>query len=163
MAALTLFEAGWQRPTRLVQATLFPCAVETTLAETSITVAEADDWSRRGWLSFSVSSCTQIDEPEWAELVFVRNLARSGLGSWVIDRLLADLGRPYRLHPHRVAYSFAFGWVELPRSREPDPAKLTSELVSEWVDIAETNDDRDSLLAVAAAIEGALERMEASE
>jgi hypothetical protein len=66
--------------------------------------------------------------------VFVRNLARSGLPDAQIDGLLREFEPPYRYDPSRTAYSFAFGWVQIPAL--PDDREVDAffrEHMSTWV------------------------------
>ena len=48
------------------------------------------------------------------EFVFIRNLAHSFLSDAQVDALLKKLEKPYQYDPTRIAYSFAYGWVQPP-------------------------------------------------
>ena len=159
----TVEQCGWSTPTRTHLPTFFPEASEKVLRDEGITSVEADCWYDRGWLSFSSDSIEKIDEPEWAELVFIRDLVRSGLGRYSIDGFLADLTPPYRFHPLRVAYNFALGWVERPAVPEPDPEEFTADQIEQWADAAAANGDRDALWEAVDAILSAIRSMEFSE
>lgn len=107
-------EQGWQRPERETQLDLFEEPRDRLLALAGISLDDAERWRARGWVSFDVRDVARLDHGRVFELCFVRDLARSGLSNVQIDVLLEELEPPYRYDPSRTAYSFRWGWVQLP-------------------------------------------------
>jgi len=107
-----LRDFGWHRPKRITQRTLFPQSRLDVLAQAKVGETDLVAWVEKGWLSSTYSDMEKLDDPEIAEIVFVRNLARSGLYADDIDRLLRSLPKPYQYRSPLVAYCFALGWVE---------------------------------------------------
>ena len=142
----SLESIGWIRPTRIKEPTLFPQPTANVLSEAGVTARDMDVWHARGWLSFKSDSKTELDAPDRAELTFIRDLANSGLGAIVIDKLLSGLKRPYRYNADRIAFSFKFGWVELDeRWYEPDwneIVELIQENFDSWCDTLSEEDLR---------------------
>ena len=104
----------WHRPTQILQRTLFPYPAEEALARASVSRDDIERWRELDWISFAVDALTTLDDPELSELLFIRNIARSGLSDEQIDTFLEELPKPYRYDPQRTAYNFAWGWVEAP-------------------------------------------------
>jgi hypothetical protein len=91
-------------------------------------------WRAKGWISFDATGLETLDEALLHEIIFVRNMARSGLPDVQINGLLQELEPPYRYDPTRIAYSFAFGWVQIPAL--PDDGEVDvffREHMSTWV------------------------------
>lgn len=105
---------GWEPPARVRQLDLFPRPRDQTLAYARISIDEIERWRARGWISFDVREEYELQPGRIAEICFIRNLAHSGLSEPQIDELLSELRPPYMYEPHRVAYSFAHGWVQVP-------------------------------------------------
>jgi hypothetical protein len=108
---------GWQHVTgeaRESQLDLFRRRRDELLAVARVSLDELSRWRAKGWISFDCSSLDELPEPLFNEVIFIRNLARSGLSDEQINQLLTELEAPYRYHPTRTAYSFAFGWVQPP-------------------------------------------------
>lgn len=107
--------AGWEKPARLSQLDLFANPRDRMLVHIGVSIDEVERWRALGWISFDVREVATLDTGRVAEICFVRNLARAGLGDLQIARLLDELESPYLYDPVRTAYSFAFGWVQLPQ------------------------------------------------
>lgn len=104
----------WEYPLRISQTDLFPTPRDQMLALIGVSIDEVERWRSFGWISFDVRDVPNLDGGRTAEICFIRNLARSGLGDLQINRLLAELEPPYTYSPLETAYSFAYGWVRLP-------------------------------------------------
>jgi hypothetical protein len=104
------------------------------LARARVSLDELERWRAKGWISFDAAELETLDEPLLHEIMFVRNLARSGLPDAQIDGLLRELEPPYRYDPTRTAYSFAFGWVQIPALPEDSEVDVFfREHMSTWV------------------------------
>ena len=122
---------GWRRPYQSPdQRTLFPEPREEVLGRLGITLAQATRWFACGWLSFDISSQAKIDLPELHELIFINMLVRSPLTRTLVEALLKQLPAPYRYDYRRVAYHFAFGWVE---PREPEEVPFETQF-EDWIE-----------------------------
>lgn len=126
----------FDRPTPILseQPSLFPEPSEATLAGLRVSLDDIDHWHDLGWLSFDRSALPG----EWSEtcrmareIVFIRDLARSGWSHAQIGRLLAGLPRPYAFDSGRVALSLRYGWVEAVPF--PDPMDVIEEGLDEWL------------------------------
>jgi hypothetical protein len=127
-------EQGWQHPERETQLDLFKEPRDRLLALAGISLDDAEGWRARGWVSFDVRDVAQLDNGRIYELCFVRDLARSGLSKVQIDVLLEELDAPYLYDPARTAYSFNWGWVQLPP--QPTPSQMDEYVrrhLSEWI------------------------------
>lgn len=128
---------GWQRVThekRESQLDFFPKHRDELLAMAKVSLNDAERWHKRGWISFDASALDTLVEPLFSELCFIRNLARSGLSDRQIEQLLSELESPYRYRPTRTAYSFAFGWVQIPpMPQEEDVDAFVQESMPEWI------------------------------
>ncbi len=107
-------DVGWERPLQISQLDLFTKPRDRMLALTGVSIEEVERWRGRGWISFDLRELPVLDSGELAEVCFIRNLARSGLSDVQVDVRPGELNPPYRYDPVRTAYSFAFGWVQLP-------------------------------------------------
>lgn len=148
---------GFHRPRQDLQGTLFREPRETVLANARVSSDELTRWHSSNWLSFN----TAIEEFDWreeSELLFVRDLARSGLPDAYITRLLEELPVPRRYAHERLAYSFTHGWVEA--DRPPDPDEVTDENFEDWLSALADNGRCDRLLEVYQLVREALERCE---
>lgn len=125
---------GWQRPVQLSQLELFQRDRDEVLAFLRVSRDDLDRWRAKGWLSADATESTVVQDPQLSEIVFVRNVARSGLSDSQVDALLRDLDAPYRYDPLRTAYSFAYGWVQIPAM--PDEREMDTffdEHFSTWI------------------------------
>jgi hypothetical protein len=108
---------GWQPVTgkvRQFELDLFSVKRDAYLAAARVSLDDLARWRANGWISFDATDLDELSEPLCNELVFIRNLARSGLSDHQIGALLAKLEAPYQYDPGRTAYSFAYGWVQPP-------------------------------------------------
>lgn len=123
---------GWYKPRRTFQRTLFPEDRDTFLASVQLSLDELERWRERGWLSFDASKMAQLNTPETTEILFLRNVARSGLSDAIINRMLARLSKPYSYDPLETAYSFVYGWVALPPFNEEDVDSFMADYFEQW-------------------------------
>lgn len=123
---------GWFRPRQTTQRTLFPEARDGFLARIRLSLDELERWQERGWLSFDARSMTELDEPETTEILFVRNLAHSGLPDAIINTMLETLPKPYSYDPLATAFNFIHGWVALPPFDEEDVDRFMDDYLEEW-------------------------------
>lgn len=142
-------DSGWVRPSRIEQHTLFGTDTERSLAAAGVSADDANHWFELGWLSFMPAFIDAIDEPVWHELLFIRDVAASGMSEDAVTALLKQLPRPCVYDPYRVAFSFRFGWVQLPTRPQttPDPSRWTPEVVREWIALSVKRGDAASLRA----------------
>ncbi len=84
------------------------------LAIAGVSLDDLDRWRAKGWVSFDARGVERLTEPMINEFVFIRNLAHSFLSDAQVDALLKKLEKPYQYDPTRIAYSFAYGWVQPP-------------------------------------------------
>ncbi len=108
----------WDMPRPELQDMLFDIERSSALAYAEITEDEAARWHANGWLSEDVMSRARLNHPQLCELVFVRDLVRSGLDQARIERMLTHLRKPYAYDPGRIAFSFRYGWVQAPEDSE---------------------------------------------
>jgi len=104
----------WERPERRAQLDMFAEPRDRILALAGVSIEEMERWRAFGWISFDVRDVPSLDEGRWSEMCFVRNIARSGLSDIQISCFLEELDPPYSYDALRTAYSFAYGWVQLP-------------------------------------------------
>jgi len=127
---------GWMRVTgdsREAQLDLFPFERDRYLALAGVSLDELRRWHDLEWLSFDPTGMDTLPHPQWHEIIFIRNLARSGLTHAWIQRLLEDLEPPYRYDPLRTAFSFAFGWVQIPAITEDGIDAFVAEHLPQWL------------------------------
>ena len=126
--------APWRRPVQDVQLSLFPYPLDKWLAMLGVSRDDVRRWKGLGWISFDVDALSEFHDPNANELIFVRNLARSGLSDEQIDQLLSELPSPYSYNPLTTAYHFAHGWVQSPEPlEEADVLKVVEENMDAWI------------------------------
>ena len=143
-----------RRPTQVGnQLSLFPRGRAETLAVLKVSLDDAAHWQQAGWLSYDAAALETLEDNQIAELVFIRDIARSGLPHSFITELLGELERPYAYPPETTAYSFSSGWVEV---AFPDMNEMVDQHLENWVQekLAEGNEER--LSAVSESIMFAL-------
>ncbi|MCX6379404.1 MAG: hypothetical protein NT023_07975 [Armatimonadetes bacterium] len=124
----------WGYPVQSSQRTLFEEDRDDVLLKLQVSLDTLEGWRGKGWISFDATQMKSLDEPEIWEIAFVRNIACSGLSDATIDILLSGLAKPYRYHPGRVAYNFAYGWVQSIYERhEVDVYEFFDEHFEDWV------------------------------
>lgn len=111
------------------QFSLFPEERDDALAQARVSVEDMAQWQALGWISYDVSTRQTLEYHELAEMLFIRNLARSGLSNAFISELLGELTTPYSYPPMTTAYSFALGWVE---AVIPDMDSLVKNHLESW-------------------------------
>jgi hypothetical protein len=150
---------GWESPRQLLQRELFPRPRDELLASAHVSIEEMEDWRAFGWISFDVRDLTSFDDAQLSEMIFVRNIARAGLGRSQVTSLLGELEKPYSYDPKRVAYSFADGWVQLPRLPiKSERDEYMKDNLDEWIGRLAQSHDKTTLQHVySAAFDAALE------
>jgi hypothetical protein len=134
---------SWQKPTQTLQLDLFQMKRLKALSLLKVGEADLQRWVDQGWLSSTYAGQEELSQPAYHEIIFVRNIAQSGLYADDIERILMGLPKPYCYDPCRIAYSFKDGWIELPAP--PDDIELDAffhEHLMSWVERkkAERND-----------------------
>lgn len=143
-----------RRPTQIgSQLSLFPRRLDETLAMLRVSLNDAAHWQQVGWLSYDAAALETIEDDQIAELVFIRDIARSGLPHSFITELLGELERPYAYSPETTAYSFSSGWVEVVF---PDMDKMMDQHLENWVQEKLAEGDEERLSAVSESIMFAL-------
>ena len=153
----------WWRPIQKTETTMFKSPVDTVLAECHVSRDDLRRWRESKWISFDVDSEIELDEPEYCEICFVRNLARSGLADAQIAELLDKLPKPYRYDPCRVAYHFGFGWVQPIKIVEKDPFDVVADTLVDWFDHLAADCEIDSLKAIRDQIDERIDAIETEE
>jgi len=108
---------GWELvdgKVRQLEFNLYSQERDRYLAIAGISLDDLDRWRAKGWVSFDARGVERLTEPMINEVVFIRNLAHSFLPDTQVDALLKKLEKPYQYDPTRIAYSFAYGWVQPP-------------------------------------------------
>lgn len=143
-----------RRPTQVgSQLSLFPRRSDETLAILRVSLDDAAHWQQAGWLSYDAAALETIEDNQIAELVFVRDIARSGLPHSFITELLGELERPYSYPPETTAYSFSSGWVEVVF---PDMEEMVDQHLESWVQEKLAEGDEERLSAASDSIMFAL-------
>ncbi len=139
-----------RRPTQVgSQLSLFPRRLDETLAMLRVSLDDAAHWQQAGWLSYNAAVLETMEDNQIAELVFVRDIARSGLPQSFITQLLGELERPYAYPPETTAYSFSSGWVEV---IFPDMDEMMDQHLENWVQEKLTEGDEERLSAASDSI-----------
>jgi hypothetical protein len=135
---------GWRSPTLERQVTFMPIDADAALAEAGVSRDDVNRWHDLEWASDDLTSKSAFDRPELAELAFIRDIARSGLSDAQITQHLSSLKKPYCYDSGLVAYSFLYGWVQLPIFYEVKEVKsFIDAFVEEWIkDIAQSDPSR---------------------
>src|SRR5256885_1763944 len=97
----------WLPPFQITQRSMFPRSLEEWLARAKLSKDEIRAWRQLGWISFDVDCLVHLDDPEFYEVIFVRNIARSGIPFALISEMLSKLPKPYSYDPILTAFSFA--------------------------------------------------------
>lgn len=140
---------GWQPVTaacRTLQREFWSRARNELLAVARVSLDELGRWREKAWISFDAGQYEVLDTGQFQEIVFISNLARSGLSDEQIDQLLGELERPYRYDPVRTAYSFGLGWVQMPPMPEEDEVDtFFREYMPKWIRDKALDDEIDLL------------------
>lgn len=140
-----------------IESTLFPeHNPDEILAALRISPDEAREWYERKWLCFNPMKAEALEQDHIGALIYIRNIARSGAPEAIVSTWLKELPRDYAPDALRLAYSFAFGWVE---SAPPqDPHEVVDESITYWLEGLAENGDFDRLEEVKKEIESMLKR-----
>ena len=150
------------RPTQrtCVQSTLFPEEVGDVLVRLKVSRDELDRWFAYGWVSFGPDVEHKLEPDEVDEIVFVRDLVRSGLPDAYQKALLCSLPKPLSAHPDKIAYSFTLGWVLPAFTRKPDLSEYMARNIDAWIEKLAEERDRDCLVDLKERIDKALDSIE---
>ena len=139
-----------RRPTQVsTQLSLFPRGRDETLAKVRVSLDDMTRWQQIGWLSYETAALETLEDDQIAEMVFIRDIARSGLPDSLITEMLGDLERPYAYPPTTTAYSFAHGWVEV---AFPDMDEMMDQHLEDWVQEKVLQGDEERLAEASAHI-----------
>lgn len=143
-----------RRPTQVAsQLSLFPRRLDETLAMLRVSLDDAAHWQQVEWLSYDAAALDTLEDNQIAELVFIRDVARSGLPHSFITELLGELERPYAYPPETTAYSFSSGWVEVVF---PDMDEMMEHHLEGWVQDKLAQGDEERLAQASAHLMFAL-------
>jgi hypothetical protein len=118
------------------QESLFKLSLETALAREKVSPDELNRWHAQRWISFAFvpMELNDPDDQKILELVFVRDVVRSGLSDAQITQLLADCPKPHSFDPDRTAFSFRYGLVQAVPPVEPEePATVIETNLDDWI------------------------------
>jgi len=116
----------------MLEPSLFQDSVDECLTMLHLHRQELRDWLQIGWLSFDIDKVKKIDDPEWTELCFVRDVAKSGLSDAAISKLFKSLEKPYAYPPLHTAYNFALGWVQV--TDPPHYKQVIEQHIDQWIE-----------------------------
>ncbi len=154
----------WRVPTQNAGPSFMPVDTATVLAEAGISVEQARRWFGNGWLSFSPDERPKLDSHEMRELSFVRSLADSPLTESQIGTFLSRLFKPYRYDCSRVAWSFLYGWVEMPIFWEQrDLNRVFEEHFDQWLRHLVATGQRERIDNLYEEIIGFMEKLDAAD
>lgn len=142
------------------QMSLFHVPLSAMLPQLHVSTDELGRWRKQAWISFDPDGVQAVDEyfdPHIWEIMFVRDVVRSGLSDGQVLWFLAECPKPYAYDPDRIAYSFRHGWVmpvKVPTIELDPPDEVIEENIDAWLE--ECDDDR--LIELRDLIEQILER-----
>lgn len=142
-----------------LQRTLFPRPLSDVLAELQVSVDDLRRWHESGWTSFGPDRTDPLEDWDSNEMLFVRDVVRSGLSDAMIAGHFEQIPRPMNFNPHTVAYSFSLGWVMARIEPEPDPNEVVDEHLEQWLIELAAADDRGRLEEIQDQIQGLLSAM----
>jgi len=123
----------------IFQLSLFQITLKDALVRLRISEDELSRWNSKGWVSFDGSVDSQLnehDDPLIFQLIFVRDIVRSGLSDSQIEYILDQLPKPLAFNPDRIAYSFKYGWVETVPAESPED--IIEEYIDSWLEEIDT-------------------------
>ena len=129
-----------------IQATLFPEDVHEVLARLKISPDDLARWDQNEWVSFDSNTTHLLGPEQIHEIIFVRDLVRSGLPDAFLKVLLEQLPKPLAVDPNQIAFSFTHGWVLPAFTREPDLWEHIEENVEAWLDQLAEDGQNDRLV-----------------
>ena len=124
-------------PSENHQESLFKVPLEFVLARAKVSSDELNRWHSKGWVSFASVNMelNDHDDPKIRELLFVRDVVRSGLTDAQITQLFARCPKPYSFDPDRTAFSFRYGLVQVSPPLEPDePEAVIEAHLGDWIE-----------------------------
>ena len=142
------------------QLSLFPRGRDETLARARVSLDDVARWQEIGWLSFDAAMLETLEDDQTAELVFIRDVARSGLPNTLVTEMLGELERPYAYPSATTAYSFAHGWVEI---AFPDMDEIIEQHLEEWAQERQINGEEEKLEAASDCLVFALASLRAGK
>jgi hypothetical protein len=155
---------GWVRPSQVFQLSLFPDERDEFLARAMVSQDELERWRKLGWISFDAREKDEFQTSEGNEILFVRNLARSGLSDAQITELLSELPKPYSYPPTRTAYSFEYGWVQPDCTlSDEDVNGLIEEGWEDWLKALASRGEVDELIRIRDRIDEAIQEATVQE
>jgi hypothetical protein len=83
-------------------------------------------------VSFDIMKAPTVETSQINEIVFVRDLVRSGLPDAYIKMLFDKLPKPFAYDPKRIAWSFSLGWVLA--VSQSDPLENVGPCLNEWLE-----------------------------
>ena len=113
------------------QLSLFPSSRDEVLVKVKVSLDDMARWRERGWISYDVAALDTLEDHEIAEMMFVRDVARSGLSDAYVTALLSELAKPYAYPPFTTAYSFSYGWVQV---SFPDMDEMMINYFDSWIE-----------------------------
>lgn len=149
---------GAIRPKQILQLTLFSENRNAFLATAKVSLDDLLRWHENGWLSFDARTMESLDQPLICEVLFLRDITRSGLSDAQIEDLLKGLSKPYRYDPNRLAYSFCHGWIEVFSPPNIDMDEIMEERFEEWLEEKLLDDDAETVFQIQEVIAKALEK-----
>ena len=129
------FKPAW--PSDNVQECLFKMSLESVLAEAKISSDELNHWHFQRWISFAFvpMELNDHDDLKILELLFVRDVVRSGLTDAQITQLFDHCPKPHSFDPNLTAFSFRYGLVQAIPSVKPDESDTVIEThLDEWIE-----------------------------
>lgn len=150
---------GMVRPEPITeyQLGLFQISLADALVQLRVSPDDLQRWHERGWVSFDAGWSGKLDQfcdPRIFEIQIVRDVVRSGLADAQIDGLLSQLPKPLAFAPHRLAFSFVYGWVHVQPPVEIPEASDVQNNLDEWIeqcDEEQLEDLRDKVAEALAA------------
>jgi hypothetical protein len=122
---------------------LFESPLGSVLPRLQVSLDELLRWRLNGWISFAPCATLVVDEmgdPIIWEIVFVRDIVRSGLSDSQVLWLLSQCPKPYSYDPNLIVFSFAHGWVEAIPPVFPDPPEqVIEDNLDSWLETRDTD------------------------
>jgi len=118
------------------QQSLFRVPFDAVLPDLRVSADELVRWRRNGWISFELAGVSEVndcDDPHVWEIIFIRDIVRSGLSDGQIVWLLSRCPRPFTFDPDRIVFSFRYGWV-MPAEVEPSEPESPDDIIEENLD-----------------------------
>ena len=137
---------------------MFPDGRDEMVAKARVSIDHMARWQELGWISYDAAVRETLEHHEVMEMVFIRDLARSGLPVAFVSELLADLPKPYAYDPRTTAYSFSVGWVE---ALIPDLDDLVENHLEEWAQEKQVSNDEEHLQQASSVLMLALAELRA--